>query len=363
MTHNRPEIPVSPHPLSKLTEGAQRRVLTAGALREHGVPTAEADERCRPGGPWQLLLPGVYLLRSGPPSGGERLYAALLYAGGRSGEPAESVPVQRDGRAEPPGAAAAAAGTPTAGAAAMITGCAALALHGFAAVPPLRALDRVDVLVCRARRLRSAHWVRVVHTRRPPCPEEVGGVPAAPVPRALADAVAACTDAVTVRRLLTESVRAGHCEPAAVVRELRAARLLGRPQLGDAVDLLLAEGRALAEARLYEMVFRHWLPEPCWNVELRLPGGPSLGGVDAYWPGEAVALELDAWDEDGERAPAGERERDRRREVLEGLGVTVVRLAPERLRDALEQQAAIVRTALMTAAEREPAEHVVVLPR
>lgn len=365
MTYNTPNTPVSPRPLSEVTESTQRRVLTARALREHGVSAAVADERCRPGGPWQLLLPGVYLLRPGPPAGDERLHAALLYAGGAGGsggsgdapgEAEESVPAPRDGHAE------------TAGGAAMITGYAALALNGFAAAPPLRALNRIDVLVPRSRRLRSAGWARLVHAERPPCAEEIAGMPVAPVPRALADAVAESTDGVTVGRLLVESVRVGHCEPPAVVRELRRARLLGRSHVVDAVEMLLAEGRAQAEGRLYEMVFRYWLPEPCWNVELRLPGGPSLGSVDAYWPEQAVALELYARDREGGDGgpalePARERERDRRREVLEGMGVTVVHVAPGRLREALERQAAIVRTALMAAAEREPAEYPTVLPR
>ncbi len=79
-----------------------------------------------------------------------------------------------------------------------------------------------------------------------------------------------------------------------MVRELSEAELLGRPAVVGAVDALLAEGRAAAEARLYAMVREHGLPDPVWNVELRLPGGPRLGAVDAYWPDHAVAVELDA---------------------------------------------------------------------
>ena len=51
------------------------------------------------------------------------------------------------------------------------------------------------------------------------------------------------------------------------------------------------------------------------------------------------------------------------REHLERLGVTVVHVAPRKLRVAAEQQATVVRTALMAAADREPAAYVVVLPR
>ncbi|MDF3149888.1 hypothetical protein PBV88_54275, partial [Streptomyces sp. T21Q-yed] len=183
---------------------------------------------------------------------------------------------------------------------------------------------------------------------------------------ALADAVAELTDASAVRRLLTEAVRGGHCEPASVVRELNQAKLLSRPHVVDAVDSLLAEGRAIAEDRLYEMVHVHGLPDPVWNVDLRLPGGPHLGGLDAYWPDQAVAVELDT------RAPRqGHRQDDdalwseyaRKREHLERLGITVVHITPKKLRDSMEQQAAVVRTALMAAADRDPAAYVVVLPR
>ncbi|HET6855481.1 MAG TPA: hypothetical protein VFH94_00065, partial [Streptomyces sp.] len=134
----------------------------------------------------------------------------------------------------------------------------------------------------------------------------------------------------------------------------------------DAVDSLLAEGRAIAEERLYEMVRSQGLPDPLWDVDLRLPGGPYLGGVDAYWPDQAVAVELDT------RAPRqGERQEEdalwteyaRKREHLERLGITVVHITPKKLRDSLEQQAAVVRTALLAAADREPAAYVVLLPR
>ncbi|MDG9716827.1 hypothetical protein [Streptomyces sp. DH24] len=327
----------------------RRRVLTAAQLRAHGVPAAETNERCRSGGPWQQILPGVVLLHPGPPTNEERLHAVLLYA---ARERTARVPAQSgaDGPAAP------------AQPEAMITGLAALALHGFSAAPPLTVLDTVDVLVPRLRRLRSAGCARVVRAAALPAPKQVMGLPVAPVPRALADAVAELTDAVAVRRLLTEAVRAGHCEPAAVVRELTQARLLNRPHVVDAVDSLLAEGRAIAEDRLYAMVRDHGLPDPMWNVDLRLPGGPHLGGVDAYWPEHAVALELDT------RAPRPqddpvESEHARKREHLERLGITVVPVMPRKLRDAREQQAAVIRTALMAAADREPAAYVVVLPR
>ncbi|MEU6351164.1 hypothetical protein ABZ896_17790 [Streptomyces sp. NPDC047072] len=346
MNHN---TPLSPRPLHHLSE-VRSRVLTAAQLRARSVSAADANEQCRPGGPWQQLLPGVFLLHPGPPTSQERLHAVLVYAAReqRSG----GVPAQ-PGAADPHRPVYAEA---------MITGLAALTLHGFTATPSLLALDRIDVLVPRLRRLRSTGCARVVRTAALPPAEQVTGLPVAPVPRALADAVAELTDAGAVRRLLTEAVRGGHCEPAAVVRELNNAKLLSRPHVVDAVDSLLAEGRAIAEDRLYRMVQEHGLPDPVWNVDLRLPGGPHLGGLDAYWPEQAVAVELDT------RAPRQDEdalwsEYARKREHLERLGITVVHITPKKLRDAMEQQAAVVRTALMAAGDRDPAAYVVVLPR
>ncbi|MCX5226224.1 hypothetical protein ABZY16_04865 [Streptomyces sp. NPDC006553] len=334
MNHNTPITP-RPLPLSPHTGRAQR-LASADQLRAQGIPAGEVAAQCRPGA-WQQLLPGVFLLQPGPPTSEDRLHAALLYA-------------RRTGAVPPQGPDA------------MITGLAALTLHRFSAAPPLTALDRIDVLVPRTRRLRSTGWVRVVRAPESPEPVELTGVPVAPVARAVADAVSGLSDAETVRRLLTEAVRGGHCEPGAVVRELSSARLLVRPHVVDAVDALLAEGRSLSEERLYEMVREFALPDPLWNVDLRLPGGPHLGGVDAYWPDQAVAVELDT------RAPRQDEdalwsEYTRKREHLERLGITVVHLTPRKLREAMDQQATVVRTALMAAPDRQPAAYVVVLPR
>ncbi|MFE7105540.1 hypothetical protein ACFU98_11070 [Streptomyces sp. NPDC057575] len=352
MTQNTPLSPCHPR-----TSGDVRQcVLSAAQLRARGVSASVAAARCRDGGPWQQPLPGVYVLHPEPPTGEERLVSALLYAG----RPAPSG--RRDVLAQPePGYGEA-----------MVTGLAALALHGFATAPAPGSAAAIDVLVPRTRRLRSVGYVRLVRSAGTPRAEQVRGLPVAPVEQALADAIAGLQDPLAVRGLLIEAVRGGHCEPAVVVGELSRAKLLGRPQVVAAVDSFLAEGRAVAEGRLYDLVRMYELPEPLWNVELRLPGGPRLGCVDAYWPEQAVAVELDT------RAPrlggSGDgRDREERgvqwsayaarREHLEGLGITVVHLTPKKLRDGSEQQAVVVRTALMAAADREPATQVVVLPR
>ncbi|MFE6662761.1 hypothetical protein ACFVFH_04235 [Streptomyces sp. NPDC057697] len=358
MTQNTPLSPCHP----RLTGDVRQRVLSTAQLRARGVSAAAAAAHCRTGGPWQQPLPGVYVLHPEPPTGEERLRSALLYAGRPPASGRRGVPAQPERETGPE----------TGYGEAMITGLAALALHGFAAVPPPASAPVVDVLVPRTRRLRSVGYVRLVRSSGAPRAEQVDGLPVAPVERALADAVAGLADPLAVRGLLIEAVRGGYCEPAAVVGELSRAKLLGRPQVVRAVDSFLAEGRAVAEGRLYDMVRTHGLPEPLWNVDLRLPGGPCLGGVDAYWPEQSVAVELDARapllggpDDGGRRVGhgTGRTGYTAEREHLERLGVTVVRLAPRGLRDASEQQAVVVRTALMAAADREPAAYVTVLPR
>lgn len=348
MTH---DFPVNPLLSSRPTTPSGAHLLvTAAELRAHGVTPAQAGERCRPGGSWQRLLPGVYLLRQGAPTGEERLHAALLHASRRRSaapSPQErrestAVPLQ-PGRDDPPHADA------------VVTGLAALALHGFTSTPALSRIDVVDVLVPRARRVRSTGCARVVRTARMPVPDVAAGVPVAPVERAVADAVAHLPEdpgALTIRGLFGEAVQDGHCEAAALLRELRRARLTGRPGVTDAMEVLVAEGRTAAEERLYRMAWEHGLPDPVWNVELRLPDGPSLGVVDAYWPERAVAVELDA------PGDAGKRER------LERIGVTVVRVPRVRLTTAqgMEHQAALIRTALTAALDHHPSSPLRVLP-
>jgi hypothetical protein len=322
-------------------------VLSARQLREHGVSPAVLAERCSPGGPWQQLLPDVYLLHPGPPSSRERVQAALLYAG-------------RDpGRHGPVGG----------GREAMVTGRAALALHGFSSVPPLTGQRRIDILVPHQRRQRDAGEVALHRVREQPRAQDLCGLPCAPVPRALADAVAATaaedapTGTDTIRRMLTEAVMTGYCDGASVLRELAEAELPDLPQVAAALPALHAADRTMGEERLYAMVRCHQLPDPLWNVELVLPGGPPLGGVDAYWPDEAVAVVVDA-----RAASAGQDEgawalHARQGERLEALGITLVHLTPAKLGSALEQQAAVVRTALMASTDRTPAAYVVVIPR
>ena len=56
------------------------RVSRTAALEKLGVRRSTIQYRCRPGGPWQRILPGVVIAQSGAPSFHQHLAAALIYA-------------------------------------------------------------------------------------------------------------------------------------------------------------------------------------------------------------------------------------------------------------------------------------------
>jgi hypothetical protein len=61
--------------------GLQRQVLSREQALASGVTPSGIQHRTRRGGPWQRLLPGVYLTTSGEPAREQLTVAAMLYAG------------------------------------------------------------------------------------------------------------------------------------------------------------------------------------------------------------------------------------------------------------------------------------------
>ena len=70
----------SPDGLAELLE-RQLSVTSRGQLLTLGLTDYAMQYRARQGGPWQILLPGVYLTVTGVPSLAQKEMAALLYAG------------------------------------------------------------------------------------------------------------------------------------------------------------------------------------------------------------------------------------------------------------------------------------------
>ncbi|MDH6126646.1 hypothetical protein [Kitasatospora sp. GP82] len=309
------QIPSS-HPSLEELARRQQNVVTASQLRARGVPARVVGEHCRRGGPWQRLLPRVYLLQGGEPTPEQRMWAALLYAAQDGRE---------EGRRE----------------GAVITGAAALALYGFASAPRLPAVTEVDVLVPRQRRLRDAGEVRIRRTERELEARSVHGLACAPVPRAVADTVREWMDEGAfergeaddrlLRAVLGEAVsRSGPaCTLRELLAELREAGLLGEVRVRAVLDELLAAERESVLDRLGELVDEWLLPVPLTGPELRMRGGTYVAVPDLYWPRAGVAVEVDSelrCVSEGEAAwVRGGQHR------MEYLGVRVVYVSGERV--------------------------------
>jgi hypothetical protein len=70
----------SPDGLADLLE-QQSSVVSRAQLLTLGMKDTAMQHRVRVGGPWRVLLPGVYVAANGVPSVSQKEMAALLYAG------------------------------------------------------------------------------------------------------------------------------------------------------------------------------------------------------------------------------------------------------------------------------------------
>jgi hypothetical protein len=302
-----------------------RQRLASLAVRQHGVITrAQAlecgmtervvDYRIRGGGPWQTLLPGVYLTHAGRPAYEQREMAALLYAGPRS----------------------------------VLTGAAALRRHGLpAGRPSADARDQsapVDVLVPHGSRRADVAFARLHRTSRLPAPFCVAGeVRFALPPRAVADAVRPMTDLADVRAVVAEAVQRGRCLIEHLARELDAGPVPGSGLFRRALAEVAEGIRSAVEGDLRDLIRWARLPTPLYNPRL-LVKGEFLAMPDCWWPESGVAGEADsrAWHfspDDWEQTLA-------RHARMSAHGIIVLHLTAQRVRFKRRDVANDIRRAL-----------------
>jgi hypothetical protein len=176
----------------------QKGVITRGQAAGCSVTDAALRHRTRVDGPWQVVLPGVYLSRTGALTPAQRQIAAWLYGG--------------------QGAA--------------ITGSAALEWHGIR----VRHADLVDVLVPLQRKRRDIAFVRLHRTSVMPTmifPE--GEICFVPVARAVADTVRELREADEVRAVVAAAVQRGKVQVWQVADELRRGPVQGSARLRQAL--------------------------------------------------------------------------------------------------------------------------------
>jgi hypothetical protein len=195
--------------------GKQLSVASRAQLLALGMPDRAMQYRLRTG-PWQALLPGIYLSVAEPPSFAQKEMAALLYAGPDS----------------------------------LVTGPAALAHHG---IDSLAAPAVIDVLVPVRRQRLDVSFVRLHRTARMPAkPIPAGPLRLAPAPRAVADTAWQRTSLDDVRTIVTNAIQSGQCTASQLTAELNEGPIRGSAAFRSVLaDLAEATGspKATAAAR------------------------------------------------------------------------------------------------------------------
>lgn len=262
---------------------APDQVTTSAALREQGMSRHAMATRSRPSGPWQQLLPGVFLTSKLRPTRRQRLRAAVLYAGDD----------------------------------AVVTGVDAMRAHGIDVPAP----QDVLVLIPAERRLSSRSYLTVERTTRPPTPVTLATLPYAPLARATLDAARRAGDHELLTTMLTAA--AGTCS----VAELRAELDAGSQRGSAAVRALLTEsltdahGVVPATTSAARRLLRSTrLPPPRWHTPVYDRTGMLVGTPDAWW--QEVSL---AWD------VGGPNTRHHEPKLWTAAGTTLLRTDPARL--------------------------------
>ena len=288
--------------LATLQAAAHDGVIRASSLVALGVPERTVYRRCRPGGPWQLLLPATVLLSTGQPTPNQLMVASLLYAGPD----------------------------------AVVTGIEAARRHGIRRGPDPD--GRIHLLVPHEQQPASTRYVVVERTHRMPHAVSRGGVPLAPIPRALVDGARRIASSEQVTELFADAVQRGLCTVGQLWTEVEAAQRRGTAVPRSVLRDVSAGVRSAAERTAKAVWRRSGLPEPWWNAAVYDEGGRLLGIADAWWDDAALAWEINsvAW----HLAPGDYAREQARTARFTAAGVPVLPTLPKRL---VDESAAVVR--------------------
>jgi hypothetical protein len=236
---------------------AQHFVIRRGQAQACGLTAKAIWHRIKPGGPWRVVLPGVYAVGGGGAlSDIQRDCAAWLFADR----------------------------------AIAITGLAAVAVHGIPANRP----ELVDILVPWQCRRTDVGFVRFHRTTiKPAAVFTLGPVRYADPARAVADAARQLPDLADVRAVVSAGVQRGKVEISQLTQVLDAGPMRGSARLRIALAEVADGVRSVAEADLRSLVKKAGLPTPLYNPRLYLDGR-FLACPDVWWPDAGVAVEVDS---------------------------------------------------------------------
>jgi hypothetical protein len=300
--------------------------------------------RIRPDGPWQVVLPGVYLARTGTMTVRQRDMAAFVYADrgkGRalavSGAAAlgyHGIPAGRPGFAGRPGWSGTAGGAAGPG----------WGEPGWQAGP-------VDVLVRPAGLRRDTGFVRLhVTTARLTAVATDGPLRYAPPARAVVDAARQLHDLADIRAVVAACVQRGKAPVWLLAEELARVPVQGSAGFRQVLAEVAEGVRSTTEGELLAWIKRARLPVPLLNPRLYI-GGEFLAMPDAYWPSAGVAAEVDS--REWHLSPADWEHTMARHTRMSARGIIVLHYPPSRIRKAGREVAAEIRAALASASRRE----------
>jgi hypothetical protein len=268
-------------------------VIKGNALQELGVASGTITYRCRDGGPWQRILPGVVLLHNGFPSAIQRNTAALLYGGDE----------------------------------AVLSGHASLGAHGYAT-----SASKSDVLILLPpeRHRAASSFVTVERTWRMPAPVLRGSLRCAPLVRSLVDAARRAPTADRCRALFADAIQRGDVS----VEELAVELAEGpRRNSGDPRRALAELGdnaHSIAEIDAQKLYARTGLPAMAFNKDLFTSAGEFIACPDGWIDEVGLAWEVDSLAH--HLSPADHEATVLRRALLRRHGVVVVEHLPKTIR-------------------------------
>ncbi|MEU5262672.1 hypothetical protein [Amycolatopsis sp. NPDC021455] len=276
-----------------LFAASRRGVITVARLESLGVPPRTSYRRCLPGGPWQRLLPGVVLLRTGEPTRRQLTEGALLHCGDR----------------------------------AVVTGLESLRRQGLKR--GVRQGEPIHLLLPLHLKTTSSGYVLVERTKRMPDPVRQDGLPLAPAVRSVLDECRRLRERPPIRALLAEAVQQLGVDPAELAAELETGSRRGTALPRAVLQEIVSGARSAAEAEAMAVWRRTGLPEPVWNFELHDDRGGYLATPDAWWDDVALAWEIDSYEfHFGQPGYAATLARNNR---YAAAGVAVVQTVPSRL--------------------------------
>jgi very-short-patch-repair endonuclease len=277
-----------------------------------GVTRAALQHRLRAGGPWQKLLPGVYLAATGVATADQHDMAALLYAGHSS----------------------------------LLTGPAALRRHA------IRGPDTqvVDVLVPLRTERQSTGFFRVHRSARLPAQLcVIGEIRFAMIARAVADAARGLDSLNQVRAVVAGVVQARRCPLDLLVTELNDGPARGSALLRVALAEVAGGVRSVAEADFRDLLRRARLPMPMFNARL-FDGDTLIAVADCWWRDAGVVAEVDS--REWHLSPADWERTMRRHAELSARGVIVLHFTPHQIKAEPQQVVATIESALAAGSAR-----------